>query len=63
VIKDDPDCFGYIENRTCFDEAILLRTSVLEHMMNKKNQDESYRRFVSNTLDLLAIIKKCLDEE
>lgn len=63
VIKDDPDCFGYIENRTCFDEAILLRTSVLEHMMNKKNQDESYRRFVSNTLDLLAAIKQCLDEE
>ncbi|CAI3252225.1 ParA family protein [Enterococcus cecorum] len=63
VMAEDEDCLGYIENRAVFDEAILLRKSLLDYIVNKPNQDESYKNFVSNTLSLLSEIKACVDNE
>lgn len=63
VMAEDEDCLGYIENRAVFDEAILLRKSLLDYIVNKPNQDESYKKFVANTLALLSEIKACVDNE
>jgi len=62
VMEEDEDCLGYIEDRSVFDEAILLRKSVLDYIVNKPNQNESYKKFVANTLELLENIKNIVDE-
>ncbi|MGM0231277.1 hypothetical protein IGJ28_003369 [Enterococcus sp. AZ091] len=62
VIAETPQFLGYFQDRTAFDEAGLQQKTVLDLFEEVKYQQEKYRSFREETVQVLEAIKTMIDD-